>query len=782
MEPLRGEDPRQVGRYRLVARLGAGGMGQVFLGFSPTGRPVAVKMVHPELARDSAFLRRFRQETAAARKVSGAYTASVVDAGEGDRPWLATSLVAGPSLADAVEQRGPLPEVSVWRLAAGLAEALDEVHRSGLIHRDLKPSNVLLATDGPRVIDFGISRALEGTSYTGTGMVVGTPSFMSPEQASGTPVGPASDVFSFGGVVAFAATGTGPFGEGTPVAMIYRVVHAQPMVTGLPGALNGLVTRCLAKRPEDRPGLAELMDIITANVEPATSATSFWPAALTEFITSYQASFTADAQAWSPPAPRQAEPVSPPPQAESPSPQEPTVPPGSAGLPGTAREGTTEGHQEAPGTITVSRDGPSRPPASVPAAYTPPPTSPPAPWPPAPQPARRPRRRAMIAGIGAAAAAIVAVVVVLATSLSSGTTPPPLSRASTRASISGSFSSGSAVAPSPLPALVGVYSGPGYGFNGPNSIAADSRHVWVLNGGNDSVTELDARTGARVQTLSAARYGFKATFNDTAGIIDDGTDVWVGNENSVTEISAGDGSLVRTLQVPASVNLYGWFTALARAGTQVWAATPDTCRPYCVSASDTGFFASFVEFDASDGSFVRAVTTNTTQAPIALASDGTHVWVVGSDLHGSGTAGTVTELNASDGRELWSVSATIYYSPQATTYDSIAYADGLLWVANGESVTEFNAANGKLIRVLSGTQYQFNGPSVIVAAGAHVFVVNATGNSVTEIDSRTGALVHTLSAARYHFDNPTGIAVVGNRAWVLNSSSGSSGSVVELAL
>jgi len=203
-------------------------MGQVFLGFSPAGRPMAVKVVHPELARDHAFLSRFRQEVAAARKVSGAYTAAVVDAGDGDLPWLATTLVVGPSLADAVEPLGPLPEVSVWRLAAGLAEALAEVHFCGLIHRDLKPSNVLLAADGPRVIDFGISRALDGTGMTGTGMLVGTPSFMSPEQASGTPVGPASDVFSFGGVLAFAATGHGPFGDGSPVALIYRVVHWCP--------------------------------------------------------------------------------------------------------------------------------------------------------------------------------------------------------------------------------------------------------------------------------------------------------------------------------------------------------------------------------------------------------------------------------------------------------------------------------------------------------------------------------------------------------------------------
>jgi serine/threonine protein kinase len=297
MEPLREEDPRLVGRYRLVARLGAGGMGQVFLGFSPAGRPVAVKVVHAELARDREFLDRFRREVVAARKVSGAYTAPVVDAGDDDLPWFASTLVAGPSLADTLEQHGPLPEISVWRLAAGLAEALAEVHAQGLVHRDLKPSNVLLATDGPRLIDFGISRALDGTVITSTGMVVGTPAFMSPEQASGTPAGPASDVFSYGGVLTFAAAGSGPFGDGNPVAMIYRVVHDEPMLDRLPGTLSGLVTRCLAKRPDDRATLAELMEIITANLAPATSATSFWPESVADFIASYQARFAADTRA-----------------------------------------------------------------------------------------------------------------------------------------------------------------------------------------------------------------------------------------------------------------------------------------------------------------------------------------------------------------------------------------------------------------------------------------------------------------------------------------------------
>jgi serine/threonine protein kinase len=326
-------------------------MGQVFLGFSPAGRPVAVKVVHAELARDRAFLARFGREVAAARKVSGAYTAAVIDAGDGDVPWFATALVAGPSLADTVEQHGPLPEISVWRLA----EALAEVHARGLVHRDLKPSNVLLATDGPRLIDFGISRALDGTAMTRTGAVVGTPAFMSPEQASGTPVGPASDVFSYGGVLTFAAAGSGPFGDGNPAAMIYRVVHDEPRLDGLHGALSGLVIRCLAKRPEDRATLAELMEIITASLPPATSATSFWPESVAEFIASYQARFAADTLAFSAlPTPERAEPT---------SPHETADPPAVPHV--LAEVMPIRGKQEEVSTITTQRAGEILPPASV---------------------------------------------------------------------------------------------------------------------------------------------------------------------------------------------------------------------------------------------------------------------------------------------------------------------------------------------------------------------------------------------------------------------------------
>jgi hypothetical protein len=296
MEPLSEHDPRTAGDFRLHARLGAGGMGRVYLGFSPAGRAVAVKVVHPELARDAEFTRRFAREVATARMVSGVYTAAVVATGmDDDPPWLATAYVPGPSLAEVVSGHGPLPEPAVWRLAAGLAEALQAVHGCGLVHRDLKPGNVLLAADGPRVIDFGISRALDGTSLTATGMVVGTPGYLSPEQAEGAQVGPPSDVFSLGCVLAYAATGNAPFGTGSAASVLYRVVMRPPDLAGVPARLREVITACLAKNPAERPELSSLAAMIsrTGPAVPAASPASYWPAPVAEVIRASQASVQA---------------------------------------------------------------------------------------------------------------------------------------------------------------------------------------------------------------------------------------------------------------------------------------------------------------------------------------------------------------------------------------------------------------------------------------------------------------------------------------------------------
>ena len=260
MHELQPEDPQLIGPYRLRGRLGAGGMGRVYLGLSPGGRAAAVKVIRADLAQDPEFRARFRREINVARKVSGLFTAPVIDAGlDGTVPWLATAYVPGPSLAEAVSQHGPLPPRSVLALAAGLAEGLNAIHAAGVVHRDLKPANVLLAEDGPRVIDFGISRAVEASALTHTGLVVGSPGFMSPEQAEGREVGPPSDIFSLGAVLAFAATGQGPFGTGSTPALVYRVVHSLPNLDHLPAEVRPLVERCLAKDPARRPTAAQLL-------------------------------------------------------------------------------------------------------------------------------------------------------------------------------------------------------------------------------------------------------------------------------------------------------------------------------------------------------------------------------------------------------------------------------------------------------------------------------------------------------------------------------------------
>ncbi|MGW3377870.1 serine/threonine-protein kinase [Streptomyces hydrogenans] len=261
MEQLRLEDPVAVGPYRLLGRLGEGGMGEVFLAESAGGRRLAVKVVRPQYAAEPGFRRRFRREVDAARAVGGFWTAPVVDADpEAAAPWVASAYIDAPDLGRLVERDGPLDGAELRRLATGLAEALDAVHRAGLVHRDLKPANVLVTGDGPRVIDFGISKALEGaTALTGTGLVVGTPGFMSPEQATGEEVGPASDLFALGAVLVYAATEEGPFGTGSAPTLLYRIVHEPPRLDGVPDALRGLVARCLEKEPGRRPSAAELL-------------------------------------------------------------------------------------------------------------------------------------------------------------------------------------------------------------------------------------------------------------------------------------------------------------------------------------------------------------------------------------------------------------------------------------------------------------------------------------------------------------------------------------------
>ncbi|MFF8863441.1 PQQ-binding-like beta-propeller repeat protein [Streptomyces sp. NPDC015139] len=267
-------DPGSLGGYRIVDRLGAGGMGVVYRARAGSGREVAVKVVHAQYAEDPVFRARFRQEIAAVRKVSGAFTAPVVDADpEAPRPWMATQYVPGRPLSARVRDDGPLAGAELRRLVLGLVEALRDIHRAGVVHRDLKPANVLMAEDGPRVIDFGISRAAENQALTETGHMMGTPPFMSPEQlADARSVGPASDVFSLAALVVFAATGRGPFDADSPYLTAYRVMSEEPDLTGVAEPLRAVLSRCLVKRGAARPGLDTLAaEFAAALPEPAAA-------------------------------------------------------------------------------------------------------------------------------------------------------------------------------------------------------------------------------------------------------------------------------------------------------------------------------------------------------------------------------------------------------------------------------------------------------------------------------------------------------------------------------
>ncbi|WP_432132031.1 protein kinase domain-containing protein [Streptomyces tendae] len=259
MMRLRREDPRVVGSFRLHRRLGAGGMGVVYLGSDKKGQRVALKVIRPDLAEDQEFRSRFAREVSAARRIRGGCTARLVAADlEADRPWFATQYVPGPSLHDKVVDGGPLVAADVAAVGAALSEGLVAVHEAGVVHRDLKPSNILLSPKGPRIIDFGIAWATGASTLTHVGTAVGSPGFLAPEQVRGAAVTPATDVFSLGATLAYASMGDSPFGHGSSEVMLYRVVHEEAQLHGVPDALAPLVRACLAKDPEERPSTLQL--------------------------------------------------------------------------------------------------------------------------------------------------------------------------------------------------------------------------------------------------------------------------------------------------------------------------------------------------------------------------------------------------------------------------------------------------------------------------------------------------------------------------------------------
>ncbi|MEU6736071.1 protein kinase [Streptomyces physcomitrii] len=368
-QPLKEDDPAVVGGYRLAAVLGAGGMGKVYLTYTPGGRPIALKVIRPEFSEDPEFRRRFQQEVHAAQRVQGLYTAPVIDCDtEGAQPWLATAYVPGPSLAHAVSRHGGLPLRSVLLLTVGVAEALHVIHGAGIVHRDLKPANVLLASDGPRVIDFGIARAADATALTGNGVTVGTPSFMAPEQAAAGTVTPATDIFALGQIAAYAAIGAPAYGDGPSHAVLYRIVHEDPDLSRLPEELRPLVTRCLSRDPADRPTLPEVIELChELSPTPLRQGEDWLPQAvagsITERLKLPEPAKTPPPQPTAPPTPTEHSPHTPPPGAAGPYAPTGFGPPSAP----------TQTAGSAPGMMPPGYRTP--PPTPAPGYHTPPPVN-----------------------------------------------------------------------------------------------------------------------------------------------------------------------------------------------------------------------------------------------------------------------------------------------------------------------------------------------------------------------------------------------------------------------
>ena len=384
MEALFPHDPSAIGPHRLLARLGEGGMGRVYLGRSPGGRMVAIKVLHSELARDHHFRRRFQAEAEAARRVSAMWTAPLLDADmDSPVPWIATAYVPGASLREVVGNwHGPLPEHSVWALAYGLSSALTAIHGHGLIHRDLKPSNVMVTLDGPKVIDFGIARAVDASALTRTGGMLGSHGYMPPEQIRGEHVEGAADMFALGAVLAYAATGMSPFAwDGAqPATVMYRVLHEEPNLGPEDGRLAGdlrtIVLHCLAKDPAQRLDPAEL-----APFAKRRAGTVYWlPPELTARLGQVAAELLAfegpaadrPPSSWGPRPPSAWEPPPPSPASPQPTLPAPTAPPPGSPPPGSPQPGSPQpGSPQpvvSPTQTTYVSEAPAKPSAALPAA------------------------------------------------------------------------------------------------------------------------------------------------------------------------------------------------------------------------------------------------------------------------------------------------------------------------------------------------------------------------------------------------------------------------------
>jgi len=724
VEPLAAGDPWQVGVYRLRARLGSGGMGRVFLGHSPAGRAVAVKVIHPELAKDPMFRTRFRREVAAARAVSGAYTAPVTAAGpDDDPPWLATAFVPGPSLAGVIAAAGPLPEPSLWKLTAGLVEALQAVHAAGLVHRDLKPGNVLLATDGPRVIDFGISAAFEGTRMTSTGLIVGTPSFMSPEQAEGARVGPESDVFSLGCVIVFAATGASAFGDGQLAAVLYRVVHTQPALDGVPGGLREIAAACLAKKPADRPTLAWLVDAVAAGLEPdpSTGLTSFWPEAVTRLIGSYQDQLSTQMPA----PPSVAETVAPQSaaaQADSPAPRPVTMAAQHAGVASSGPGPLTVGPAEpaiGPGALTVGAAELGLGAAALAAEADP------------------PGLAAGLAppGAGPAGGAAGIMTAPPGSGLAGGATQPPGS------GLAGGATQPPASAAGPA-GPAGVCAGPvyaAYGTPAPGSPAAFPDGGTAVQSGFPALPgDLAGRPGSRggvtrrrmlvALGLTAAAGAAGAAWELTRGSTPGNA---AGNQGSA---SLGKHAPAATPAATQPTPRQSASPGAVASGKQVWAfRTGNQIESPVVVASGVVYFGS------TDDNVYAVNARNGARAwayPAGEAAQ-TGIAVAGGAVYASTFEGNLYRLDAGSGGKVWS------YPAQSVSAASVAVAGGTVYTSGlGTIIMALSASNGaKKWDLLQDGQ----GMRGIALAGRIVYLGSSGGN-VYAVHGGSGKVIWTFPA------------------------------------
>jgi len=727
MDSLTATDLRAVGEFRLLARLGSGGMGQVFLGSSLAGRMVAVKVIHAELSRDTEFVRRFRHEVEAAQKVSGWYTAPVVAAGVDDNPpWLATAFVPGPSLDDIVSRHGPLPMPAVWRLAAGLAEALRAIHGTGLVHRDLKPANVLLAIDGPRVIDFGISRAVTAeTRLTATGAVIGTLAYMSPEQVQAQETGPASDTFSFGSVLAFAASGADPFSVAPgspPAAVMFRIVHGEPELGAVPAEVRGLIEACLAKDPRERPDLGRVAAYAaTAAERLGLSPAAFWPREVAGVIQAQEAALAAQIESLQTARGTRAEGgwgVSAGPAGRHSAPyQAPARFSGSA----------------APGLTTDPGAGNGGPTFGGPAVA----------WPAGTR--REVSRRGLLIGAGLGGVAVVGGVAGWVLNSRTAPSTPSITSSSAVTLPAGALPTGT------VPTL-GQELQRYYG-EGPRRAAA-----WKFATGN-TITANPGAGGGRVYVGSTDNNFYAVT---AAG----GRKAWSFQSGAVTAAPEVVGSVVclatseghfYALRAADGARAWDVATGVPAIFKPTWAVdggnviiaqegTPARAYDAATGAKGVGFStqepyvmtltAANGILYALDASGILYAFRTATGAEIwhgqLLSSDdqpGTPLAVDGDAIYLGTVAGTVYAISAASGKVRWT------YHPGSGIQSSLAFADGMVYLKDGNgNVQAINNASGKRTWTRASVPTGLWG---VTAAGGRVYY--STDLAVQALDAKTGA-------------------------------------------